>query len=86
MRKDPNFVRENLIELALQVRWPDFRLLLKLSSLGLLISELKAAGSQDLNHDLEVDIGNSQERAIQTLERCAEGHLCGFMKDLWALG
>lgn len=62
VRKDSNFVRENLIELALQVHWLDFRLLLKLSSVGLLISELKTAGSQDLNHDLEVDIGNSQER------------------------
>lgn len=62
VRKDPNFVRKNLIELALQVHWPDFRFLLKVSSLGLLISELKTAKSQDLNHDLEVDIGNSQER------------------------
>lgn len=39
----------------------DLRFLLKRSSLGLLIFELKKARSQGLNHDLD-DTGNSQQR------------------------
>lgn len=40
----------------------DLRFLLKRSSLDSLIFELKKARSQGLNHDLEDDTGNSQQR------------------------